>query len=287
MTTPSELAPYQGANAALVAAAVVQLDNQLGGLDWSASSVKTVVTGIYSAIVQSYRRSSSMVGLQLYGDLRNQADVGGAWRKVMAPDPDIDWLSAKVDAAFKVPAPSQVDVTVHDQLPGIAPTDATAGADNTRSIVTSRLSTSMQRMVNSGSRETVALTAAQDGAEMTRVPDKPGVGADPAHYVRVPTSMKPCAFCVMCASRSWRPYTSAAAAGGVVGTRGGAQRGTQKIGEKYHDHCACIAVPIFAGKPSPFDRSPYEEMYAKAYANAGTGSTKSVLAAMRQIYNLA
>lgn len=283
MPTPTELEPYQAANAALVTAAVDQLDSHLSSLDWSTPSVKTVITGIYSTLVQSYRRSSSAVGLQMYGDLRGRADVDGLWRKVMAPDPDAGWLTAKVDAAFKVPAPPQADVTVLDH-PVVGNVSV---VDNTRSVVTERLAGSMQRMVNSGARETVALTAARDGAEMTRVPDKPGVGADLATYVRVPTSLKPCAFCVMCAARSWRPYKSAASAGLVVGTNRGVARGKQPVGEKYHDHCGCIAVPQFAGRPALFDLTSYGEMYNEAYWAPGSGKTAAVLARMRQIYGLA
>jgi len=324
MPQPAELAPYQAAGEILVADAVAQLGTHLGELDWNAAGIRSVVTALYGTLVTSYRQSSSALGLQMYADLRGRAEVKGTFRKVMAPDPDMDWLTAKVDAAFKVPAPHasarvldspgdvpseltgvidhpssapHVHVHVTEGAAGDAErtrvidrsgsTSAAGDAERTRVVVTSRLAGSMQRMVTSGSRETVALCAGHDGAHMTRIPDKPGVGADPTSYMRIPTSLKPCAFCVMCASREWRPYKSAASAGLVVGTRGGRARGTQAIGEKYHDLCGCIAVPYFGGRDPLFDRSPYVSMWAEAYEKSPTGRTADVLASMRQIYGLA
>ncbi|MFN3005134.1 hypothetical protein [Mycolicibacterium wolinskyi] len=286
MTQPQqpEFAHYQAANAALIGAATAQLGAQLAELDWNAASVQSAVTRLYGGLVRAYRGASSTLGLQLYGDLRAAADVSGGWRKITAPDPDPAWIDAKVASAFKVPAPQAIDIA-QALLPG----DETAGVFDVEQVVTDRLTNSMQRMILSGGRDAVALNAAEDGADITRVPDKPGapVGEDPAFYVRVPTSMKPCAFCVMTASRNWRPYTSAQAAEFVVGTRSGAQRGKQPLGHRYHDHCQCIAVPVFRGKPTPFDRSPYELMYEKAAADAGTRrDTKKVLASMRQLYGL-
>lgn len=279
-TSPPEVGHYQAGTALLVAEATTQIADQLGGLDWSASTIQSAVTRIYSGVVQGFRSASSTLGLQMYGDVRATAEVRGSWRKVNAPDVDPGWIDAKVGSAFKIPAPprpSPEDLTAQD----------ISGVFDVQQVVTERLTNSMQRMVASGGREAVVLTAGEDNALVTRMPDKPGVGDDPAYYMRVPTSLKPCAFCVMTASREWRPYTSAKAAEFVVGTRGGAQRGKQPIGQRYHDHCGCIAVPVFPGKPTPFDRSPYVLMYDKATANAGTHrDTKKILATMRQLYGL-
>jgi hypothetical protein len=102
-------------------------------------------------------------------------------------------------------------------------------------------------------------------------------------YQRVP---KPgcCAFCGMLASRGasgTTNYSSEEAAFRVVGrgvpvekTRGkrGGQgkgigpRGSRKIGEKFHDHCKCRAVPVSKGNYVQMqeDADRYLESYAEA-----------------------
>jgi hypothetical protein len=105
----------------------------------------------------------------------------------------------------------------------------------------------------------------------------------PMGYQRVP---KPgcCAFCGMLASRGasgTTNYSSEEAAFRVVGrgvpvekTRGkrGGQgkgigpRGSRKIGEKFHDHCKCRAVPVSKGNYVQMqeDAERYLESYAEA-----------------------
>lgn len=165
--------------------------------------------------------------------------------------------------------------------------------------VTDRLTASVQRVVASGGREAVTGTAAGDGAQVQRVPDKapaPASAEAEVHYIRAPASAKPCAFCVMVAARSmsdYRPYKSVESMMTVVG-RGrtpvhSAGPGKRAVGEAYHDNCKCIAVPIWPGFITPMSESRMEafhDMYAKAYANADGYDTKSVLAAMRQLYGL-
>ena len=71
---------------------------------------------------------------------------------------------------------------------------------------------------------------------------------------------------------------------------GGAHtRGTQAMGEKYHDHCQCIVVPIWANVAMPLDIGRidrFEAMYKKAGDDAHSGDPKKILASMRQIYGL-
>lgn len=309
--SPTDLKRWQIATDALAVSAATQLGAQLAGLDWSAPGIQTVVNGIYSGIVTAYARSSSVLSLQMYGQMRTDAQIPGRAPRIMAPDLDQSWLDAKVASAFKVSADARQaaanEITAtqlkSSTLQGAATsadvgkrtaTDASAeisstpaadepvdisGADLFENVVTDRLVNSTQRMVASGGRTTVAMNAAEDGAQYTHAPTKPGaVGGDPAYYVRVPTSMRPCAFCVMMATRDadWRPYKSGASAGDK-----------EHGGTEYHDHCQCIAVPVFLDRPAVFDRQPYFDMYGKAAAQAGNRKTKDVLAAMRQIYGIA
>ncbi|MGW4097125.1 VG15 protein [Mycobacterium sp. NPDC004974] len=308
-TAPPELADFQAGNALLVTAATTQLADQLGGLDWAADNIQSAVTRIYSATVRGFRSASSTLGIQMYGDIRGQAEVRGGWQKVLAPDPDAGWLETKVADAFKVPAPAEetLDIT---------------GVFDVENVVTGRLANSTQRMVLSGSRETVELTAAGDDAELLRWPDKPPAPVGPAataSYIRVPASEKPCAFCAMLAAK---PYNTKESASVVVGrgkklsasaaryragqsgqmgmstkgkgwryiSGGTTARGKRALGETYHDHCKCIAVPVWSNAVMPLDTDRidgFAAMYEKAAADAGTyRDAKKILASMRQIYGL-
>lgn len=101
-----------------------------------------------------------------------------------------------------------------------------------------------------------------------------------------------CAFCRLLATRSREQlYLShgivfdkelGAHRTKVVGRRGRA-RGTQALGDRYHDDCRCIAVEV----PNPESyvlsdqAQQWQDEYLKARANAGTGDVKEILAAWR------
>jgi hypothetical protein len=275
MATQPDLKHWHAANELLATQATAQLGTQLAGVGWSGSGVATAVATIYRGIVTAYRRSSSTLALQMYADMRQRAGIDGRSPKVMAPDPAPEWIDAKVASTFKISAKAMslaADSTTDSTDLGPRESVDITGAYAVENIVTARLSNSIQRMVASGGRETVAMTSAEDGAKYTHAPTKPAAPrGDPTHYVRMPTNLKPCAFCVMLATRDsdWRSYKTAQSAEFVVGGPRGAERGTRRGAEEL-----------------PFDRSGYYEMYAKASANAGTGKTKDVLATMRQIYGL-
>ncbi|MFA4084798.1 hypothetical protein ONA92_24165 [Mycobacteroides salmoniphilum] len=295
MATQPDLKHWHAANELLATQATAQLGAQLAGVGWSGAGVAAAVTTIYRGIVTAYRRSSSTIALQMYADMRQRAGISGRATKVMAPDPADEWINAKVVSAFKISSRAAQSVSLaadsSADTTDLGPRESIdiTGAHVVENIVTKRLQDSMQRMVASGGRETVAMTSAEDGAKYTHAPTKPAAPrGDPTHYIRVPTSLKPCAFCVMLATRDsdWRSFKTAQSAEFVVGGARGAERGSRRVGERYHDHCQCIAVPVWGAEELPFDRSGYYEMYAKASANAGTGKTKDVLAAMRQIYGI-
>lgn len=91
----------------------------------------------------------------------------------------------------------------------------------------SLISGGVQRIVADAHRDTVALSVARDPANAT--------------WSRR-TKPDACDFCTMLAGRG-KVYTSRDSAL-IVGT--GRIRGTRKQGEKYHDHCYCLAVPSWS-----------------------------------------
>jgi len=155
-----------------------------------------------------------------------------------------------------------------------------------------------QRYVFSGARNTLVDNSSREGVRWARY-----------------ASANACAFCRMLATRG-AAYTSESAAGVVVGrgqevslserrrraaghTRrtagrfmaGGARtRGTQGMGERFHDNCRCLPVPVRAGDsytpPSYVDE--WEQQYIEATRETpGTGKygaidTRAVLAHMRR-----
>lgn len=134
-----------------------------------------------------------------------------------------------------------------------------------------RLSGSAKRMVYDASRDTVVQNAAQEGVGWARhaQPDA-------------------CAFCRILATRSGKNlYMSEHSAQFVVG-RGGKARGSRKLGDKYHDHCRCIAVPVRAGKVyiPPAATAQWQQDYEDARTAVG-GNLKAILAHMRANTNAA
>lgn len=162
-----------------------------------------------------------------------------------------------------------------------------------------RLQGTMQRAVYDSARLTI----------LTNIEDE-GNGARWARHA----SSNACAFCAMMATRG-AVYASKAAAETVVGrgkemsladrraraagqTRvnnrmaaGGVRaRGTQKLGDKYHDHCHCIAVEVRPG--DSYEPPDYVDQWNEAYIKAsreapktgeyGALDPKAILAHMRQ-----
>jgi hypothetical protein len=128
-----------------------------------------------------------------------------------------------------------------------------------------RMAGSAKRMVYDASRDTAVQNASEEGVRWARY-----------------ASANACAFCRVLATRGdFGPgYVSKESATTVVGRRGSA-RGSRKLGEKYHDHCRCIAVPIRDGTytPPPYV-AEWEDQY-NAARDAGHGDMKSILSYMR------
>ena len=110
-----------------------------------------------------------------------------------------------------------------------------------------RIAGSAKRMVFDASRDTVVANARIEGVRWVRQarPDA-------------------CAFCRLMATRG-PVYHSETSATEVVGARG-RPRGAQVLGDKYHDHCRCIAAPLRAG--SSYIPPAYTAQWQQDYIDA-------------------
>lgn len=108
-----------------------------------------------------------------------------------------------------------------------------------------------------------------------------------------------CAFCGMLASRG-AVYSSASSAGAVVGrgsTRTGSDslgnrlaggigggiraRGSQNLGDKYHDDCHCVVMPVFVGSEMAELARADAAHWLSMYQESGGGTTAEALASWR------
>lgn len=153
---------------------------------------------------------------------------------------------------------------------------------------------SLQRAVFDGARDTTLLNVEREGAKWARY-----------------ASANACEFCKMLASRK-AVYNSARSAVSVVGrgkavetnftaegkrksggqAKGVQVRGTQKLGDKYHDNCHCVAVEVRSGQTyePPAYVEQWEAEYVKAWnavpegtSYADNGVIKRLMAEWRQL----
>ncbi|MEQ6899003.1 hypothetical protein [Microbacterium sp. KR10-403] len=160
----------------------------------------------------------------------------------------------------------------------------TQDIDDPNALLLSKLGGAVQRMV---------LDSARGVVEGNVVRDPVRVG-----YQRMP---RPgcCAFCGMLASRG-AVYRSSESAGGVVGrgsTRTGFSasgkrlaggigqgikaRGQMNLGDRYHDDCHCIVMPVFFGTPLAEIANIEQKKYLGMYSDVAGGTTKEILASWR------
>lgn len=158
-----------------------------------------------------------------------------------------------------------------------------------------RLSGTLQRAVYNSARDTIySNTAREPGSKWVRY-----------------ASANACAFCALLATRG-QVYASKQSALRVVGrgrdvstnynadgtrksggqAQGVKTRGSRPLGEKYHDHCHCVAVEVRPGGSysQPAHIQDFDRAYKKAFADLPVGTPydknnsvlKAVLADMRQ-----
>ena len=213
-----------------------------------------------------------------------QAEVPGVVDPYLAAAGDItaDWYEAQAPDLNYVARPAAL--VDEGQLQATA--RWAAGTVLTRTPVSplDLLAGSMQRALFNESRETIV-----ENAEV-----EPG-----ARWARH-ASANACEFCRMVATRG-AVYTSESAASRVGGrgvdestnigrrrggrARGIRARGSQAIGDKYHDHCHCIAVPVRPGQSynPPSYVEEWEAEYTRARKAADGVDAKSILSAWRKL----
>lgn len=234
----------------------------------NARNFPEILKAAFPHIVSPHAHAAATVTAKWYNDIapnRNPA-VPVVQLPLQRMDKTIAW-------ALYAPTPAESDQAI------VAPRDVTL----------SRLAGSTKRMVFDASRDTVVSNVFQQGIRWARVaqPDA-------------------CAFCRVMASKtdSSRLYRTEASATRVVGrsvdltagdrqkrasglstndellarrykySRGdragqdkvGVQRGSQAIGEKYHDHCRCTAVPIPDGQS--YQAPEYTAQWSQDYKDA-------------------
>ena len=213
-----------------------------------------------------------------------QAEVPGVVDPYLAAAGDItaDWYEAQAPELAYVARPAAL--VDEGQLQATA--RWAAGTVLTKSPVSplELLAGSMQRALFNESRETIVQNSdAEPGARWAR------------H-----ASANACEFCRMVATRG-AVYASESAASRVGGrgvdestnigrrrggrARGIRARGNQSIGDKYHDHCHCIAVPVRPGQtyePPPYVEE-WEAEYTRARQAADGVDAKSILSAWRKL----
>ena len=276
-------------NAAIVALAAQQLSQAWPQIDWAAPQAVDAVKKIYAAIVTRYGTAAASVAAEFYDQQRAAAlPQAGNFRATPADPIPVEVLDTVVESAFR--GTESVD--------GEPQTTSDLAVDQR---VPARLEASLQRHVQQPARDTVTQN----------------VVADPANvrYVRVPQGPDPCAFCIMLASRQLGPiegpqkrsfggYSKNSAQWSdekqryihVFTGRGQtpvtSKTGKRQVGEEYHDHCHCEPMPVFGNTIGGVEEvSPnftnYQEMYAKASAEAGSSNdTKAILSAMRRVYKV-
>lgn len=261
MPSLAEQVAYQAAMLDLSTAAIGDLVDAVGDFaNLSADAAAALIRDTVPLLVAEYGAEAAAMSADFYEDARYAA-LGAAaagFTAVMAPEPGDDVVQ---DALGWALAPLFV--------PEAPPDTATT---------LRRSAAKLQTYVAGQGRDTVERNAERDP-----------VGTRYARYA----SPNACAFCRMLATRG-STYRTEQSATRVVGevdefgaqTRG--VRGTQPLGEKYHDNCKCIAVPVFPG--DRYDPAPHIAEWGDQYTvvSRATGTTRgdvsALLAKWRELY---
>ena len=247
MLSPSERRELLASLNLLAAQDISDLWRDASMLDLDSPSFRNVMVQAVPELVEPYAITA--------------ADLAAVWYEDSAPE-----LAYRAFAA--PPAPT-------DQI--AASTRWALSASGEAAL--SRMIGTAQRAVFAASRDTVVGNS----------------GAEPGSTWARHASGTACAFCRMMATRG-DVYASEAAAVSVVGrgkemslsdrriraaggerrksgqfAAGGVKtRGTQKMGDKYHDRCHCLAVEVRPGRS--YEPPPYVEAWEKQYKDAVKGT---------------
>lgn len=259
MTTIEQVAEHQADMTAIQTLAIAELLTEAGDLaEMAPTRAASLLRELVVDMLAIYGDEAAVEAADFYDELREAAVTGAvtAFAAQLAPDLPTD----EVQEALSWPlAPLFADV----------PDPATA---------LTRTAGELGSLVGMMGQNTISGSAAVDP-----------VGTRYARHA----SANACAFCQLMATRGakFRTEESALYVVGEIDPRNGGTRrgprGTQPLGEKYHDFCKCIVVPVFPG--DQLEEAPYVADWRENYeaaAKAAGGPTKAnlpaILAGMRE-----
>lgn len=125
----------------------------------------------------------------------------------------------------------------------------------------------------------IARNGGRNAQQAMRTRDRKALG-----YARVCSQehdqLGPCHFCAMLMSREYT-YDSERSAAGASG-----RRGTRRDGERYHDNCDCVAVPIWSEEQWKDPQFDLNRHYSKQWGTVTKGLTgKKAISAWRSYIN--
>lgn len=253
MATQTEVREHKQAVADLVDIALQELRDfwRSLGVD-DPREIARLVREFAPELATSVALGTSALTADWYEDLRSEAAVAAAFAATALDAPPVDDVQ---DSLGYVLAPLFTAVVE----PEVAPAETF-----------DRLALLVEEVITSADRQTV----------------EANVAADPAgpRYARH-ASANACTFCRMLATRG-ADYRTEESATRVVLQR---RRNTRELGEKFHDNCRCVAVPVWGSKA--YEEAPYVADWRDAYYSAvgelgGASDTKAILAHMRESMNL-
>lgn len=259
--------------------------------DLPVAEVRNLLIQVMPDLVEPYMQASGELAATWYEDLRRAVGARGAFY-ASAPTVGVQIGQANAVARWAVDplVPKETHGVSFDPQTGDEILFVNGMTAPDPEAVLRRLAGSVHRMIFDSARGVVEGNAARDPVR---------VG-----YQRMARG-NCCAFCGMLASRG-AEYSSSASAGGVVGagsTRtgfdsagkrasggvgGGVKaRGKMNLGDRYHDDCQCVVMPVFFGTElaaiAAIEEKKFKALYDGAVERASDGAVdlKGTLSAWR------
>lgn len=277
MPTLAEVTSHQSALLDLTTLAQSELVKFWRSLDLTDPvAVAVALRELMPDLFAAYGTAAGTLAADFYDELRAQAAVAGVYAATMATLPPseaaqslVGWGLAPLffkDEAEAAMLAEEYGVKV-DPKPAPNP-----------DLALSRLAGGLQRAVAGADRQTIITNARSDPQAV--------------RYARH-ASASACAFCALLATRQadYRTKESAVRVTGEIDPRNPESyplrgpRGPRKLGEKYHDYCHCVAVPVWPGdevEEAPYVADWREAYYAATEKLGGATKPKAILAEMRQ-----
>lgn len=238
MASQAQLADRYRRQQALLSAAVARdvVTVWMSGFDPGRPALWRSVLGLLRPLVLSRFNASAGLARSFYREARRAAKAPGLFEPSFPTPPPVELI----EVTAGITGPGAYDRSLRS---GRAPEAAKRNAGV-------QLAGSMTRIVNNGGRQTIADAVEED-------PDAIG-------WMRT-TDADPCAWCAMMASRG-AVYRSAETAGRAKNDR--------FVGEglfKWHDHCGCVATPVWDPNDRRLDRADalYEEWVRETQGHSG------------------